>query len=74
MEREQIQALQLKRLRATAENVYANVPYYREKMQAQGMVPGDVKTLDNLRDLPITTKQDLRDTYPFGLFAVPMGR
>jgi len=72
MEREQLQALQLKRLRATVEKVYANVPYYREKMQAKGMEPGDVKTMDNLRDLPITIKQDLRDTYPFGLFAVPM--
>ena len=72
MKREQLQALQLKRLRATVEKVYANVPYYREKMQAKGMEPGDVKTMDNLRDLPITIKQDLRDTYPFGLFAVPM--
>ena len=72
MEREQLQALQLERLLSTVENVYANVPYYREKMQAKGMLPGDVKTLANLRDLPITVKQDLRDTYPFGLFAVPM--
>ncbi len=72
MEREQIRALQLEKLRATVEYVYANVPYYREKMQAKGMIPGDIKTLDNLKDLPITTKQDLRDTYPFGLFAAPM--
>ncbi len=72
MEREQIRALQLEKLRATVEYVYANVPYYREKMQQKGMIPGDVKTLDNLKDLPITTKQDLRDTYPFGLFAAPM--
>jgi phenylacetate-CoA ligase len=72
MEREHIQALQLEKLRATVQNVYSNVPYYRDKMQAKGILPGDIKTLDNLRDLPITTKQDLRDTYPFGLFAVPM--
>ena len=72
MDREQLHALQLERLRSTVEKVYANVPFYREKMQAKGMVPGDVKTMDNLRDLPITIKQDLRDTYPFGLFAVPM--
>jgi len=72
MAREQIRALQLERLRETAERVYANVPYYRAKMQAAGVAPGDIKTLDNLRDLPIMTKQDLRDTYPFGLFAVPM--
>ena len=72
MDREQIQKLQLEKLRTAVQNVYANVPYYREKMQAKGMVPGDIKTLNNLSDLPITTKQDLRDTYPFGLFAVPM--
>ena len=72
MGREQIRVLQLKRLRATVEKVYANVPYYRAKMQAIGMTPGDVQSLDNLKDLPITIKQDLRDTYPFGLFAVPM--
>ena len=72
MEREQIHTLQLAKLRAAVENVYSNVPYYREKMQSKGLLPGDIKSLDNLRDLPITTKQDLRDTYPFGLFAVPM--
>ena len=72
MDREQLQKLQLQKLRAAVENVYANVPYYRQKMQEKGLVPGDIKTLDNLRDLPIITKQDLRDTYPFGLFAVPM--
>ena len=72
MDREQLRELQLKRLQAAVENVYTNVPYYREKMQEKGLVPGDVKSLDNLRDLPIVTKQDLRDTYPFGMFAVPM--
>ncbi|MCL2014290.1 MAG: phenylacetate--CoA ligase [Oscillospiraceae bacterium] len=72
MEREQIRAIQLERLRSTVQNVYASVPYYRDKMKEKGLLPGDIKTLDNLRDLPITTKQDLRDTYPFGLFAVPM--
>ena len=72
MNREQIQTLQLERLQAVLEKVYAHVPYYREKMQAKGMVPGDVKSLDDLSALPITTKQDLRETYPFGLFAVPM--
>ena len=72
MAREQIRELQLERLRAAVGNVYDNVPSYRAKMREKGMVPGDVKSLDDLRDLPITTKQDLRDTYPFGLFAVPM--
>ncbi|MCL2287741.1 MAG: phenylacetate--CoA ligase [Candidatus Bathyarchaeota archaeon] len=72
MNREQIQTLQLEKLRATVQNVYTHVPYYRKKMQEKGIVPNDIKTLDNLSDLPITTKQDLRDTYPFGMFAVPM--
>ncbi|MCL2003695.1 MAG: phenylacetate--CoA ligase [Oscillospiraceae bacterium] len=72
MDRGHIREIQLEKLRATVQNVYSNVPYYREKMQAKGILPGDVKTLDDLSSLPITTKQDLRDTYPFGLFAVPM--
>ncbi|MDR0372162.1 MAG: phenylacetate--CoA ligase [Nitrososphaerota archaeon] len=72
MNREQIQALQLEKLRVAVQNVYAHVPYYRKKMQEKGMVPDDIKTLDNLSDLPITTKQDLRNTYPFSMFAVPM--
>ena len=72
MNREQLQTLQLKRLRKTVEKVYDNVPYYHEKMKAKGILPGDIKTLNNLGDLPIMVKQDLRDTYPFGLFAVPM--
>jgi len=73
MDRERIRALQLSKLRATVEKVYANVPHYRKKMREKSMLPGDVKALDNLRDLPFTTKQDLRDNYPFGLFAAPMG-
>ena len=72
MDREKIQVLQLERLRKTVEKVYTNVPYYREKMKAKDMAPGDIKSMENLSDLPITIKQDLRDTYPFGLFAVPM--
>ena len=72
MDREQLRALQLERLSAAVERVYARVPHYREKMRAKGMAPGDVKSLDDLKHLPVTTKQDLRDTYPFGLFAVPM--
>jgi Coenzyme F390 synthetase len=72
MGREHIRAIQLEKLQATVQNVYTNVPYYREKMQLKGMLPGDIKTLDDLSNLPVTTKQDLRDTYPFGLFAVPM--
>jgi phenylacetate-CoA ligase len=72
MNREQICKLQLERLRTTVGSVYSNVPYYRSKMKDKGILPGDIKKLDDLSSLPITTKQDLRDTYPFGLFAVPM--
>ena len=72
MDREQLRTLQTERLRATVEAVYANVPYYRNKMKEKGMEPGDIKSLDDLKNLPITIKQDLRDTYPFGLFARPM--
>jgi phenylacetate-CoA ligase len=69
--RADIEALQLRRLRETVERVYERVPAYRAKMDAAGVKPGDIKTLADLRRLPFTTKQDLRDNYPFGLFAVP---
>ncbi|MCL1789717.1 MAG: phenylacetate--CoA ligase [Oscillospiraceae bacterium] len=72
MGREQIRELQLTRLQKTVEKVYENVPFYRAKMQEKGIIPADVKSLDDLKNLPITIKQDLRDNYPFGLFAVPM--
>jgi phenylacetate-CoA ligase len=54
------------------ERVYYNVPFYRAKMQAIGLEPSDIKGIKDLHRLPFTTKQDLRDNYPFGLFAVPM--
>ncbi|MCL1904418.1 MAG: phenylacetate--CoA ligase [Oscillospiraceae bacterium] len=72
MGREQLRELQLPRLQNTVKRVYDNVPFYREKMQKIGITPADVKSLDDLTRLPITVKQDLRDNYPFGLFAVPM--
>lgn len=72
MGREELSKLQADRLRRTVEKVYTNVPYYREKMQALGLMPGDIKTVEDLNKLPFTTKQDLRDNYPFGMFAVPM--
>ena len=70
--RETISALQLERLQNTVKHVYENVPLYRERMDAAGIKPEDVKTLDDLTRLPFTSKQDLRDTYPYGMFAVPM--
>ncbi|MDO7785662.1 phenylacetate--CoA ligase family protein [Desulforamulus aquiferis] len=71
MSREQLAELQLKRLKALVERVYTSVPFYRQAFQEKGISPGDIKSLDDLRKLPFTTKKDLRDTYPFGLFAVP---
>ncbi len=72
MPREQLENLQLERLQKTLERVYYNVPFYRQKLQEVGFEPGDFKSLDDLKKLPFTTKQDLRDNYPFGMFAVPM--
>lgn len=72
MPREALAALQLKRLQKLVERVAAKVPYYRNKMEAAGVAPGDIKSLQDLRRLPFTTKEDLRLNYPFGLFTVPM--
>jgi len=72
MSREKIEAIQLKRLKETVERVYHLVPFYRKKFDEAGVKPSDIKTLDDLQKLPFTTKQDLRDNYPFGLFAVPL--
>ncbi len=70
--REALEAIQLRRLKSTVERVYATVPFYKKKFDEAGVKPEDIKSLDDLRRLPFTTKQDLRDNYPFGLFAVPM--
>ena len=70
--REALEAIQLRRLQTTVERVYATVPFYKRKFDEAGILPGDVKSLDDLRRLPFTTKQDLRDNYPYGMFAVPM--
>lgn len=72
MPRQELANLQLQRLQTTVERVYHNVPSYREKMQAAGIAPMDIQNLEDLPMLPFTTKQDLRDSYPFGLFAAPM--
>jgi phenylacetate-CoA ligase len=72
MDREGIRKVQTERLREIVERVYFNVPYYRQKMQEAGLGPENIQTIDDLSKLPFTLKQDLRDNYPFGLFAVPM--
>ncbi|MDD5476459.1 MAG: phenylacetate--CoA ligase [Syntrophales bacterium] len=70
--REALEALQLKRLQQVVERVYHTVGFYRTSFDEAGVTPDDIRTLDDLKRLPFTTKQDLKDNYPFGLFAVPM--
>ncbi len=70
--REAIESLQLKRLQQTVERVYATVPFYRQAFDRSGLQPADIRHLDDLRRLPFTLKQDMRDNYPYGLFAVPL--
>ena len=71
MSRDQMCVLQGERLKKQVKYVYHNVEYYRKKMQNVGLEPGDINGLEDLTKLPFTTKDDLRDTYPFGLFAAP---
>jgi phenylacetate-CoA ligase len=70
--REALEALQLKRLQQVVNRVYHNVGFYKKSFDKAGVTPDNLKTLDDLKRFPFTTKQDLRDNYPFGLFAVPM--
>jgi len=71
---EVLRGLQLERLQWSLQHAYDNVPHYRRKFDAAGVKPGDCRSLQDLARFPFTTKADLRDTYPFGLFAVPMDR
>lgn len=65
------EALQLERLQMAVKRAYENVPYYKKRFDELGIKPEDIKTLDDIEKLPFTTKDDLRDAYPFGMFAVP---
>ena len=71
MTRAQIEALQLERLQATVQHCM-NSPFYKKRFEEAGLKPEDIKTLDDIRRIPFTTKQDLRDTYPFGMASVPL--
>lgn len=71
LSRQEIEAIQLERLKETVQRVWDRVPAYRAKMEAAGVKPEDIKELKDLAKLPFVTKQDMRDNYPFGLFAVP---
>jgi phenylacetate-CoA ligase len=70
--REVLEALQLKRLKQVVQRVYHTVGFYRKAFDGAGVSPDDIKTLDDLKRFPFTAKQDLRENYPFGMFAVPM--
>ncbi|HZL04457.1 MAG TPA: phenylacetate--CoA ligase, partial [Coriobacteriia bacterium] len=72
MSRDELEKLQLRRLQSTVAWVHERVPYYRETLDARGVKPRDIKSLTDVRLLPFTDKTALRDTYPFGMFAVPM--
>ncbi len=69
--KEDLRALQLQRLQDLCHRVYANVPHYRRTFDACGVTPDDIRSLDDIRRLPFTEKQDMRDNYPYGLFALP---
>lgn len=72
MSGEEMRRVQSERLVNTVKRVYYNVPFYRAKMQKKGIEPGDIKSVEDLKNLPFTYKQDLRDNYPYGLFATPL--
>ena len=72
MPREALEAIQLRRLQNTLARVYSSVPFYRDAFNAAGIKPSDIKSLSDLSRIPFTTKKDLRDNYPFNMFAVPM--
>jgi len=74
MSRDELQNLQSARLVKLVDRVYHNVEFYRKKMQQLGIEPGDIKGVEDINKLPFTTKNDLRDNYPFGLFAVPQSQ
>lgn len=72
MPREELEKLQGERLRWTVRRCYDNVPLYRRKFDEAGIKPSDIRSIDDLKHLPFTTKEDLAESYPFGMFAVPM--
>jgi len=72
MDRDELRQLQLERLQSVIHRVYLNVPFYRKKFDSLGIDPDDFESIEDIRKLPFTTKDDLRDNYPYGLFAVPL--
>ena len=74
LDRAGIEALQLERLKATVEHCYNGSKFYHDRLDSIGLKPSDIRTLDDLKKIPFTTKQDLRDNYPFGLASVPLSK
>jgi phenylacetate-CoA ligase len=72
MPREDLETIILRRLKTTIDRIYSNVPFYRLKFEENGITPDDIRSLEDLQRIPFTTKEDLRDNYPYGMFAVPM--
>src|SRR5665647_2102770 len=72
MDLEEMRALQLKRLKETLARVYERVPFYRDRLDACGIKPNDLEKPEDIHRLPFTTKNDLRDNYPYSMFAVPL--
>ena len=72
MPRKELQELQMEKLKETVHYVYEKVPFYRDKLDKMGVSPSDIRKPEDIKRLPFTSKDDLRDHYPYGLFAVPM--
>src|SRR4030067_519615 len=72
MEREELEQLQFERLQSTLNRIYSHVPFYRKRFDALGILPEDIGSLADFSRLPFTAKEDLRESYPYGLFAVPL--
>ena len=72
MPREDLETIILRRLKTTIDRIYSNVPFYRLKFEENGITPDDIRSLEDLQRISFTTKEDLRDNYPYGMFAVPM--
>jgi len=72
MPREDLEAIILRRLKTTIDRVYTNVPFYRKKFEENNLTSNDIQSLEDLKRIPFTKKEDLRDNYPFGMFSVPM--
>ena len=70
--REKIREIQNEKLKKQVQHVWDNVPYYRKKMEAKGITPADIQSIDDLHKLPFITKDDLRESYPYGLLGMPL--